>query len=369
MTQRIEATPASAEVATVAKVAKVAVIGCGLIGALWDHPETAQDYSLTHAAGFSKHPNCDLLAFVDADIERARAACSRWHVPHAYSDVAQMLAEIGPDIVVIAAASHARMALLTPILQSATKLCIIEKPLASTLQESRMMVAAFEASDCLSLVNYSRHWDDSLRQLAVRLQAGEWGQVQRVQAWYGKGISNNGSHMIDLVGTLLDAHPVRVRARASPLAEKEAAWSDGKDPALDAQIIYLRNLHNAEKKEVQLDLLGCDQSEFTCFELRIMAQHAMIEISKGARELLITPIVDDPNFANYRIPGTRQAQEAGYLQAMDNMVAEAIALVSTSSEKKRRSSCTAHDALRTALAVAALKQSLALGEIWQQIDM
>jgi predicted dehydrogenase len=339
---------------------KVAIIGCGLIGALWDSPATSQAYSLTHAAGFSKHPDCDLLAFVDADLTRARAACERWHVPHAFAKVSEMLTDIQPDIVVIAAASQARMALLEPLLAAGMKLCIIEKPLASTLAESRAMVAALQASQSLSLVNYSRHWDTSLRALAQRIQAGAWGRVQRLQAWYGKGISNNGSHMIDLVGTLCAARPQRVRGRASPLLDTEAAWSEGRDVALDAQILYA----NANGDSFQLDLLACDQSDFTCFELRIMLQQAIIEISKGAREIAITPIVDDPNFANYRIPGERQVQAAGYLQAMDNMVKESIAIARG---ELTRSSCDAEDALRTALTVDAIKNSCAAGEIWLEI--
>ena len=339
---------------------KVAIIGCGLIGAMWDTPETAHTYSLTHAAGFSKHPGCQLMAFCDADLARAQAAATRWSVPNAYADVACMLREIAPDIVVIAAASSARMALLQPVLAAKVKVCVIEKPLASSIDECHAVVNALQDSQTQSLVNFSRHWDPALHALGQRIAAGEWGQIQRLQAWYGKGLSNNGSHMIDLVGLLCDAQAQRVRASATPLAASEADWSQGKDLALDAQIIY----QSRAGQTLQLDLLATDQSAFTCFELRILLQHAVIEISRGARQISLTPIVDDPNFANYRIPGAPSILPSGYLQTMDEMVAEAIKIAAGQLDKSR---CDAKTALTTALTVEAIKRSLAEQESWQDV--
>lgn len=342
------------------QLAKVVIIGCGLIGALWDSPETSQAYSLTHAAGFSKHPACTLLAFCDADLAKAQAACQRWNVPHAYDEVVRMLDETAPDIVVIAASSASRLALLLPVLNARVKLVIIEKPLATSLAECRAVVAAIEQSQSMALVNYSRHWDQSLLDLRARIVAGEWGQIQRLQAWYGKGLSNNASHMIDLVGILCGAQPHRVRARATPLPGHEAAWSEGKDPALDAQIIY----RCTDGREIQLDLLALDHTAFTCFELRLVMREALLEIALGGRQIRLSTIIDDPHYAHYRIPGEPTLLPSANLQAMDQMVAEAIALVQG---QHARPSCDAQMALHTALTVAAIKDSLAQQEAWLEI--
>ena len=54
--------------------ARVAIVGCGLIGTQWDAQAPDAPYSLTHAAGFSKHPGAELAALCDQDLARARQA-------------------------------------------------------------------------------------------------------------------------------------------------------------------------------------------------------------------------------------------------------------------------------------------------------
>jgi predicted dehydrogenase len=350
--------------APAAAPARVAIIGCGLIGAQWDADGPAAAYSLTHAAGFTKNPGAQLLACCDHDLARAQQAAQRWGAPHAYDDPRRLFAAHAIDIAVVAAASSARWSVIEPALAAGVRVLVIEKPLATTLAESQRLVAAVEAAGARTLVNFSRRWDPAMADLRARIARGELGRVQRLVGTYGKGLSNNGSHMIDLVASLTGAVPLRARALGSPLEQGEADWSSGADTALDVQIEYGGADGDAAGRIFQLTMLGSDQRAFTCFELRVTGTLGMAELSLGGRQLALTGLRADPQYAGYTIPDAPQALPARNLEAMDNMVAEALRLASGA---QRSASCDARAALNTALAVAAARRSAERGGAWVEL--
>lgn len=327
----------------------VAIIGCGLIGAQWDASMQQSSISLTHASSFSKHAHACLVAVCDQDQHKAEQAARRWRV-RSYTDPTQLFTENRIDLVVIATSSSVRWPIIEVALTAKVKLLVIEKPLASTLSESRKLVEAIDAAGVKTLVNFSRHWDPSMRLLREQLKHGEFGQVQRIVGTYGKGISNNGSHMIDLVAFLFNAKPIKARSIGSPLNVNEACWSAGKDRALDAQILFIDQIG----QQFQLTMLATDQTAFTCFELRVIGSSATFEMKLGGRQLSYVPMQDDPHYAGYTIPGLPVNVPARVMEAMDTMVDEALQLVLGRIDE---SSCDVHTALLTALTVEAVNQS------------
>lgn len=340
---------------------QVSIIGCGLIGTQWDQPESANVYSRTHAAAFTKHPSSHVVAVCDQSLAKAEQAAARWSCDRAFSDPAALFAGVAVDLAVVAASSAARWSVIEPALKAGVKFFVIEKPLATTLLESKKLVNALELAGAKSLVNFSRRWDPTMRQLRDRLRAGEFGSIQRLVGLYGKGIMNNGSHMIDLATFLCDARPILARALGSPLDPKESGWSNGNDAALDAQIVLV----DATGTEFHLTMLGTDQTVFTAFELRVIGSQAITEISQGGRRVTFTSIKDDPNFAGYRIPAEPVAIEPHSMESMDLMADEAIQLALG---KMSKPSCDVHAALRTAMTVDAVKMSAQENGRWIEID-
>jgi predicted dehydrogenase len=200
-----------------------------------------------------------------------------------------------------------------------------------------------------------------MREIKDRIAAGAMGRVQRIVATYGKGIDNNGSHQIDLAGFLCGAHPVRARALGSPIDASEAAWSPKGERAWDAQV----ELIDACGASINLTLLGTDQRAFTCFELRVIGQKAIFELSMGGRRLNWSELQDDPNFPGYVVPAPAVELPARYLEAMQKMVDEAVLLAVGNSTTV---SCDAHMALSTALAVEAIQRSAQGGGQWVTLD-
>lgn len=340
---------------------RVAIIGCGLIGTEWDRTTPANAPALTHARAYSQHRRAKLMAICDRDEERARSAAEYWRVAHTYSDPKQLFAEQKIDVAVISASSSSRWDVIEPALEACVKVLVIEKPLATSLKESRRLVAAIDAAGAFSVVNYSRNWDPSMRDLKVRIAAGDMGKVQRVVAIYGKGIGNNGSHLIDITGFLCDARPVRARALGSPLEASEAAWSLTGERAWDAQVEFI----DANGVSINLTLLGTNQHAFTCFELKIIGNKAIFEFSMGGRRLNWFKLQDDPNFTGYVVPAPAVALPSHYLEAMQVMTDEVLQLAAGDITSV---SCNVHTALRTALVVEAIQLSAKGDGQWIALD-
>ena len=353
--------------ATGATPVRVALVGCGLIGALWDRAaatgEPATAPSRTHAAAFSRHPGSRLVAVCDASLARAREAAALWAVPQAFDDVAAMLAAVPADLVVIATPSTVRQPVVAAVLAAGVRHLVIEKPLATSVAEGQALLAALQAAGATALVNYSRRWDPSMRALRAQLQAQALGPLQRLLGIYGKGLTNNASHLIDLACFVCDAQPLRARALGSPLAAAEADWSAGADAALDAQLV----LADASGREIHLNLIGTDHRAHTVFELRLIGSTGTAEVSLGGRRLTLSTVQDDPDYAGYRIPGPAVPLAARYGEAMDTMAAEALALVHASGQGAPQPSCDAAAALRTALAVAAVGRSAQAQGAWVDV--
>lgn len=340
---------------------RVAIIGCGQIGTEWDRTNPTTSLALTHASAFSRHKRAQLVALCDCDKGRLYSAAQHWQVPHIYTDPRQLFAEQSIDLAIIATPSATRWNVIEPALLAGVKTLVIEKPLASTLEESRRLAHAIDAAGVRSLVNYSRNWDPSMREIKDRIAAGEMGKVQRVIATYGKGICNNGSHLVDLTGFLCSARPVRARALNSPFDVSEACWSAFGERSWDAQVELLDD----NGASINLTLLGTDQRAFTCFELRIIGQKAIFNLSLGGRHLSWQELQDDLNFSGHLIPAPPVVLLSRYLEAMHIMADEAVLL---SLGEITTTSCDAHSALLTAQAIEAIQRSAQSNEQWITLD-
>lgn len=333
-----------------------------MIGTRWDADNTSPVFSLTHASGFSKHSRAQLTAMCDLDLEKARWSAEHWGALTYYTDPRALFSAHKIDVAVVATSSEARWEIIEAALTGGVKVLVIEKPLATTLAESRKLISAIDTAGTKAIINYSRNWDPSMLALRDRIRAGEMGALQRITGTYGKGISNNGSHMIDLCSFLCDARPKRARSLGSPLDYEEAAWSSYKDRAFDAQVEF--ELKNGN--QVLLTMLATDHNAFTCFDLRIIGRQALCEISKGGRNIHFALIEADTNYIGYSIPGKALPQPARLLEAMDLMVDEALRLAAGEIQS---SSCDANKAFFSASAVDAINRSADGRGCWLDVSL
>jgi predicted dehydrogenase len=334
---------------------RVAIVGCGLIGSRWDAPGSALagGPALTHAAAFSRQPGAHIVAFCDTDPALADAAAAAWGGAAraevaAGTNLAALLDRTRPDLVVLATASAVRQAPIETALAFGVRTLVIEKPLAPTLDEGLAIHRTLARQGARALVNYARHWDPAMFALRQRIATGALGRLQRLVGLYGKGLSNNGSHMIDLAGQLCAARPVAARVLGLPAVAGGPGSSP--DASVDAQLVY----EDDQGVRTTLDLLATDADAFSCFELTLVGTQAICEIRLGGREITWRAVQDDPQYPGYRVPGGGEALPAQYLAAMSAMAAEALALARGQISRAR---CDTLTALTTAAAVATVQRA------------
>ena len=179
---------------------KTAVSGLGRIG--WSY----------HLPELYKNPDFQLAAVVDPLPERLNETAEKWGVGNLYTSYGEMLAQVQPDLVVVASPTpfHTKQ-ILEAFKHGADVLC--EKPLTTSLQETDYIISEMKRMQRKLMVYQPRRIDLDCRQAKAIIESGMLGPVymikRLIQAYrrrndwqalkrYGGGMLNNyGAHYID----------------------------------------------------------------------------------------------------------------------------------------------------------------------------
>ena len=177
---------------------RVLVIGCGRIGS-----EFSRLAKLTgihsHAEAYAKHPRTELVAVVDADARKARAAGRLWGVPSA-TDPLQAARDFQPDLVSLCTPDETHFQLACDLVkQGGLRALLVEKPLALKASEAAELVRLCRRHNVALAVNYLRRFAPAFQQVRDELSAGKHGKLVLARFTYGKGLLHNGSHALDLL--------------------------------------------------------------------------------------------------------------------------------------------------------------------------
>jgi len=144
---------------------KVAVIGVGAMGS-------------NHARVFSEIPEAQLVAVSDSSERTAQHIASRLSVP-GYTDFKEMLAREKPDAVSIAVptALHEEVALAA--LEEKVHV-LIEKPIASTLEAGRRIIAAADSVNRKLMVGHIVRFNPAIQMLKRKLDEGQLGRIFQI---------------------------------------------------------------------------------------------------------------------------------------------------------------------------------------------
>jgi len=186
----------------------VAVIGTGT-----EPDDPGRDgYAMAyhHATGYEKVDECDIVACADVVPENARAFADEFGIDDAgvYEDYEVMLEEVEPDIVSICVppAIHADIA-VDCIRSGVVEAIHCEKPMADTYGGAKLMTQEARRHDVQLTFNHQRRFSDAVRTAKDLLDAGEIGELERVEFSAPVGIFDYGSHSFDLCNYFNDETP------------------------------------------------------------------------------------------------------------------------------------------------------------------
>ena len=195
-------------------VYRAAIVGCGRIAdTIEDEIESAPGWQLlpfSHAGAYQRSPRTQLVAAADPNLERRASLGRRRGVSeeHLYADYREMLRKERPDVVSVCVPTrfHAEVALAVAASES-VKAIFLEKPIAQSLADADRLIAAFEARNLAVAVNHTRTWDPHYATVRRLIAEGAIGRPHSLMCHGREGALFGGTHLFDLLRSLLDREP------------------------------------------------------------------------------------------------------------------------------------------------------------------
>lgn len=252
---------------------KAGIVGLGRIASLYEEDARAKVFypCLTHAGSYARHPAVEMVCGADIDAERRRRFGAQWGVAKLYSDYRQMLAENSLDI--LSVCTHPETHL--EILQAARKsvpVIFCEKPFTRGTAEIEAVARWTEQDDAKITINLYREYDKSHLQVRSLLQRGEYGAIQRVNCYIGKGLRNMGTHLLGyLIHTLGAPERITVLDRRYSPAAREYSY--------DVYLVF--------PGDIPCLIQSCDFDKFRLFEMDFVCTEGRIQILDEGLKIVV----------------------------------------------------------------------------------
>lgn len=194
---------------------KIGVIGAGAFGA-------------RHITAYDRHPEVELVGVLDLDAELAEAAAARCAAPPpVFTSLDEFLAIEGLDAVSVVTPDHLHRDVSIAV-ANAGKHLLVEKPLATTVDDAKAIVAAAEANGVTLMVDFHNRVNPPFMAAQEAVRDGRMGRVEYVYARLSNtiGVATSirwasassslwflASHMVDIAQWIIGDRIVRVTAK------------------------------------------------------------------------------------------------------------------------------------------------------------
>jgi predicted dehydrogenase len=131
-----------------------------------------------HAGAYAQNPLVDLVAVCDLDLQRARQLAEQYGQPAVFSDLDEMLDQ-GLDGISVVTPDHAHTAVVLKAIARGLHV-LVEKPLATTVEECASMISAAEKAGVYLMVDWHNRWNPPIYSAWKAIRAGELGDIRYI---------------------------------------------------------------------------------------------------------------------------------------------------------------------------------------------
>jgi predicted dehydrogenase len=181
-------------------------VGFGLIG--------CGGWGAVHAHTYSVSPNSKLIAVCDQNLERADKFAKKFNVKSTYNNVDDLVNNKEIDAISIATPDFTHAGLICAALE-AGKHVLVEKPMATTVEDCIKILKLRDVKNLKLMINYSNRWKTPFIHVKRLLSSGELGDLMMINiklndtlfvptkmlSWASKSNTLHflGTHLIDLI--------------------------------------------------------------------------------------------------------------------------------------------------------------------------
>ena len=181
---------------------RVGIVGAGSVGGLGGRENS-------HAGGYSRCPEADLVAVADVDCQRLQQFGDEWEIPvnHRYNTAQAMYENANLDIVSVTTHNFHHHQPVIEAAEASVKIILVEKPLAVSVELGRKMVEACETRGSRLLVDHTRRFLPHYRKLKRMVNEGAVGEIKTITYSGARPLLHNGTHTVDYAFYFTDAEP------------------------------------------------------------------------------------------------------------------------------------------------------------------
>lgn len=179
----------------------------------------------THLKAYSTHPGADLVCICDLDEDLLKRRADEYDVGCWTTDYEELLANDEIDAVSVVTPDFLHREIVVAAAQ-AGKHVLLEKPMATTVEDCQAMIDAAEANGVMLMVDFHNRWNPAMWGIKQEIISGGMGEPQMMTmrlndtiyvptemlSWGGDStvVWFLGSHAVDLVRWLFDDEVKRV---------------------------------------------------------------------------------------------------------------------------------------------------------------
>lgn len=181
---------------------KIGMIGCGI--------------ATYHLGGYAEEPRAKVTAIAGLDTDRCRGLAAKHGIAEIYTDYQDLIDRADVDAVSVAVPNHLHLPVALAAIK-AGKHVLVEKPIARTGAEGRIMVDAAKAAGVVLAIAFNRRSRPDMQVLRRHIEAGGLGDIYYAKAfwmrragipglgsWFTKKELAGGGPLIDLGVHVLD---------------------------------------------------------------------------------------------------------------------------------------------------------------------
>jgi predicted dehydrogenase len=181
---------------------RVGIVGAGGVGGLGGRPNS-------HAGGYRRCEDAELLAVADINPERLRQFGDEWEIApeHRYSSAQAMYEKANLDVVSVTTHNFDHHHPVIEAAEAGVKVIMVEKPLAISVEWGRKMVETCEHNGSRLLVDHTRCFLPHYRRLKQMVDDGAVGEVKTITYSGARPLLHNGTHTVGYAFYFTSAEP------------------------------------------------------------------------------------------------------------------------------------------------------------------
>jgi predicted dehydrogenase len=196
-----------------------------------------------HLRAYRLVPEAEVVACCDRNAEQLEKFATR-HGLRGYADLAEMVEKEKPDLIHVVTRPSTRVEQLNLISELGVPACIVEKPIATAVQDWRALNQLAESTSMKIAVGAQWRYSPLLLHLREALDSGRLGAPLFTEATAGSTICDQGVHVLDWIMLLNgDAPATRVFGTASGAEELETKHPSPNDTT--AQLVFANGVYCA----------------------------------------------------------------------------------------------------------------------------